>query len=86
MKTKGANEQAAKTISLVYHLSPPNASTVKKAINKSDYTLAHYLIFTKLVSTEADALKNLYLKIGSMRPSLRLTSEQLCLIQMPEVF
>lgn len=65
------------------HMSAP---TPKKAISKDDYTLAHYLIFTKLVSAEADALKNLYLKIGSTSPSLRLASKQTgCMIQMPQL-
>lgn len=63
-----------------------SASTPKKLISKDDYTLAHYLILKKLVSAEADALKNLYLKIGSTSPSLRLTSKQIgCMIQMPQL-
>lgn len=58
----------------------------QKAINKGDYTLVHYLIFIKLVSAEAHALKNLYLKTGSTSSNLRLVSKwQWCLTQMPEV-
>lgn len=78
VKTKGANEQAAKTTShlplLLVKCPPPHP---EKAINKGDYILVHYLIFTRLVSAEANALKNLYLKIGSTSPSLRLVSERL---------
>lgn len=48
-----------------------SAPTPKKAISKDDYTLAHYLIFTKLVSAEADALKNLFLKNRKHKPQLK---------------
>lgn len=78
VKTKGTNEQDLQrqflsSTTTLLHMSAP---TPKKAISKDDYTLAHYLIFTKLVSAEADALKNLYLKIGSTSPSLRQANRQ----------
>lgn len=87
-KVPVTNERGAK---ILPHLSTPPLPTTKpqNTINKGDYTLAHYLIFTKLVSAEDDCPQGPWgkSKIGSTSPSLRLTNQLLwCLLkQMPEV-